>query len=80
MTPIQKPCALLRLMAERQGQKITARDLAALQLAVATMEAQHAEIQKHMDVYRGLMTEVVVADAKSAALITGMRALLEVNT
>ena len=34
MTDIRKPCALLRLMAERQGQKITARDVAALLLEV----------------------------------------------
>lgn len=80
MTPIHKPCALLRLMAERRGQKITGRDVAALQLAVHTMEALGAEITKHIDVYRELLSQVVTAEAKASALQDGMRALLEVHS
>lgn len=79
MTDIRKPCALLRLMAERQGQKITARDVAALLLAVHTMEALQALADKGMAAYGDALHELVTYKARAEALQDGMRALLEVH-
>lgn len=80
MSPTHKPCALLRLMAERQGQKITARDVAALQLAVRTMEELQDQHQLHIRAYGDTLSEIVTANARAAALQDGMRALLEVHS
>lgn len=79
MTEIAKPCALLRLMAERQGQKITARDVAALLLAVRTMEALQELSDKGMAAYRDTLHELVTHKARAEAMQDGMRALLEVH-
>lgn len=79
MTDIRKPCALLRLMAERQGQKITARDVAALLLAVHTLEALREMADKGMAAYGDVLRELVTHKARAEALQDGMRALLEVN-
>lgn len=76
---IRKPCALLRLMAERRGQKITARDVAAVQLAVRTMESQAAQLAKHFQVYGDVLHKLVAAEAKAGAMQDGLRALLEVH-
>ena len=79
MIDIRKPCALLRLMAERQGQKITARDVAALLLAVHTLQELQALADKMMAGYRDAMHELVTHKARAEALRDGMRALLEVD-
>lgn len=79
MTAHHKPAALLRLMAERQGQRITARDVAALHLAVRTMEEQAAQLDKHFSVYGATLHDLVRSNARADALQDGMRALLEVH-
>ena len=78
MSTTDKPLALLRLMAERQGQKITARDVAALLLAVHTMDALQELADKSMAGYRDALHELVTHKARAEALQDGMRALLEV--
>ncbi len=87
MTAISKPRALLRGMSERQGLKITARDVAALRLAIATMEAQEDRRKKQEEmhsniirVYGDTLSDMVTQKAKSDALIEGLRVLLEVHT
>ncbi len=80
MSDIRKPCALLRLMAERQGQKITARDVAALLLAVSTMEALQQLADKGMAGYRDALHDLVTHKARAESLQDGMRALLEVHS
>jgi hypothetical protein len=80
VSDIRKPCALLRLMAERQGQKITARDVAALLLAVSTMEALQQLADKGMAGYRDALHDLVTHKARAESLQDGMRALLEVHS
>lgn len=79
MADIRKPCALLRLMAERKGQKLTARDVAALLLAVHTLQELQALADKAMAGYRDALHELVAHKAHAEALQEGMRALLEVH-
>ena len=80
MNPTQKPIALLRLMIGREGVRITARDVAALRLAIATMEAQEKQQENHMRIYRETLYDLVEHESRAAALLDGMRALLEVHT
>jgi hypothetical protein len=80
MSRVQKPCALLADMATRKGQKITAKDVAALQLAVQTLATLDAQLTEHFRVYGNTLFDMVVADARSKALTEGMRALLEVHS
>jgi hypothetical protein len=80
MTAQRKPVALLRLMAERQGQRITARDVASLQLAAATLEAQAAEINRHFRAYGDALSELIDHKSRADALQHGLRALLEIHT
>lgn len=77
---IQRPCALLRLMAGRQGQKITALDVAALHLAVRTMEAQDDKLMQSFQAWGTEASEAIRARACAAALQDGMRALLEAHS
>lgn len=79
MSPHTKPATLLRLMTERQGQRITARDVAALQLAAATLDEQAAQLDKHFSAYGDVLREVVINKARAEALQEGIRALLEVH-
>lgn len=79
MSDISKPVALLRLMAERQGQRITARDVAALHLAARSLEATREMSDKAMHAYRDTLHELVTHKARAEALQDGMRALLEVH-
>ena len=80
MSRVQKPCALLADMATRKGQKITAKDVAALQLAVQTLAALDAQLTEHFRVYGNTLYDIVVAEARAKALTEGMRALLEVHS
>ena len=81
MSPsIQKPCALLKLMAERRGSPITARDVAALLLAVRTMEALEIKLDQAFEAWREQANQSITASARSSALLDGMRALMEVHT
>lgn len=79
MTPHKKPAALLRLMAGRQGQRITARDVAALQLAARTLEEQAEQSAKHFSAYVDALSELVTHKARAEAMQDGMRALLEIH-
>jgi len=79
MNAIDKPCRNLREMAMRQGQKITARDVSALLLAVNLMEEQQAKLQGALAIYRDTLSELVQAGARARTLTEGMHALLEVN-
>lgn len=79
MMPHQKPAALLSLMAERHGQRITARDVAALQLAVRTLDAQADLLQRQFEVYSETLHDLVKHKARAEALQDGLRAMLEVN-
>jgi hypothetical protein len=79
MSRVQKPCALLQDMATRRGQKITARDVAALQLAVQTLATLDAQLTEHFRVYCNTVYDIVVAEARAKALTEGIRALLEVH-
>lgn len=79
MNPAHKPCALLRGMAERQGQKITARDVAALELAIQTMKVMHQERQNLFECYRDDMAEAVAQKARGEALLDGLQALLSTH-
>ena len=80
MTDIRKPCELLRLMSERRGERITSRDVAALQLAIHTMQALQELADKHMHAYRGALHDLVTHKARAEALQDGMRALLEIHS
>lgn len=75
-----KPVTLLRLMAERKGQRITQRDLAVLELAAATLESQAEVIGKQMRGIGNTLSDLVTAEARAKALTEGMRALLEIHT
>jgi hypothetical protein len=79
MSAHQKPAALLRLMAERQGQRITTRDVAALQLAVRTMEEQATRLDRELIAYRDTLHELVIHKVRADALQDGVRALLEIH-
>lgn len=76
----RKPVALLRLMSERQGQRITARDVAALQLAAATLESQADQLSRQMRGLGDTLGHLVSAEARANALMDGLRALLETHT
>lgn len=80
MTAHTKPAALLRQMAQRQGQKITARDVAALQLAAATLEALAGLLDQHMRAYGDTLRDLVTHKARADALQDSMRALLEIHS
>jgi hypothetical protein len=78
MTTQTKPAALLRLMAERKGEQITARDVVALHLAARTLEAQAEQMARHFGVYRETLAELVTHQARAEAMTDSLRAVLEV--
>ncbi len=79
MSGAHKPAALLRLMAERQGQRITARDAVALRLAASTLdELQQAE-GKHFAAYRDALHELVSVKTAHDALRQSITAALEMT-
>jgi hypothetical protein len=80
MSRVQKPCTLLQDMATRKGQKITAKDVAALQLAVSTLVELDAQLTEHFRVYGNTLYDLVVSQSKAKAMAEGMRALLEVHS
>jgi len=78
MTADTKGAALLRLIAARRGERITARDVAALHLAARTLEAQAEQMARHFEVYRETLTELVTHKARAEAMTDSLRAVLEV--
>jgi hypothetical protein len=80
MSRVQKPCTLLQDMAARRGQKITARDVAALQLAVSTLVELDAQLTKYVRLSGNDLHDIVNAKVRADALQAGMRALLEVHS
>lgn len=79
-SPHIKPAALLRLMAERHGERITQRDCAALHLAAATLDEQGAQLDQLFGGYRDQLHGLVTHKARADALMAGLRALLETHT
>ena len=75
-----KPRALLRAMTERQGMRITARDVEALRLAIETLEAQDERHKKSMHIYGDTLGDLVTHKSTAGSLIEGLRVLLEVHT
>lgn len=75
-----KPAALLRLMAERRGQRINARDVAALLLAARTLEVQAQEIDKSFLAYGTTLRDLVTHKADAEAMRDHLRAILEIHT
>ena len=67
-------------MAQRRGEKITARDAAALNLAAATLDAQAAQITKANQVYGDVILRQVIAEADAKAMRDSIAAILEVHT
>ena len=76
--PIKKAVTLLKGIAQRKGQRITERDVAAIGYACSVI-LQLAEAEgKHMDAYRSILREKVDAEAAREALLMAARAGLEV--
>lgn len=72
--------ALLRLMAGRRGDRITARDVATLQLAANLVAEQDAKLGKAFEAWRTEAHEAITARTRHAAMVDGLRALLELHT
>lgn len=79
MTGADKTCALLRLMAGRQGQRITSRDVATLQMAAALVAEQDDKLAKSFRAWREQAEEAINARAHHSAMVDGLRALLELH-
>ena len=78
--PTTKVRVLLSQMAERQGEKISARDVAALLLAVRTLEALQVQLAKSQGAWGDQAMQSIKASAEAASMRDGIRALLEVHS
>lgn len=72
--------ALLRLMAGRQGERITSRDVATLQLAANLVTEQDAKLGQSFQAWRQQADESITAKTRHGAMVDGLRALLELHT
>ena len=63
-------------MAGRQGQRITSRDVATLQMAAALVAEQDAKLAQS---FRAWREQAINARAHHSAMVDGLRALLELH-
>lgn len=79
MEHIEKHVELLRDIAARRGEKITARDVVALKLAAHTLKALAAQLDKSSGIYTENIWQVVIAEANTKAMRESIAAILEIH-